>query len=250
MKKGIAVGIIALFMIVSVVPSTGTLFAKYSIQLELIIEGPTLGVIGEVLNYTLLINNSGEDTIWYKISWGDGDESDWMGPYSSGDSCHVSHSWSECGTYTIRAGVKCDNGTYWAELEVKIFDPLPKLILDGPLKGKAGEPYPLTIILIDPEECQFYLNINWGDGSGTGWIGPFLSNTNITARHSWDKEGHYVIEAAAKDAFDNTYYATLEVTMPKNQNMQLCGFGGFHCCRDYYHSHFLTDYCYNNPADI
>jgi hypothetical protein len=41
--------------------------------------------------------------------------------------------------------------------------------------------------------------IDWGDGSNTGWIGPYPSGEEIRLTHAWDKEGGYWVRAKAKD---------------------------------------------------
>jgi len=40
--------------------------------------------------------------------WGDGNYSDWVGPFNSGDNCEQSYSWSSEGEYQIRVKAKDD----------------------------------------------------------------------------------------------------------------------------------------------
>jgi hypothetical protein len=42
--------------------------------------------------------------------WGDGTTSEWLGPFNSGVTMSVNHSWSTKGTYQIRAKAKDTNG--------------------------------------------------------------------------------------------------------------------------------------------
>ena len=94
----------------------------------------------------------------------------------------------------------------------------PKLYIDGPTNGKAGEGYIYTFNFTAPEEFKYFLYVEWGDGTDTGWIGSFYSNTDVNLSHSWNKQGNYIIWAFAKDLYDERRCnATLEVTMPKNK---------------------------------
>jgi hypothetical protein len=55
--------------------------------------------------WTSAVESEG-DQVYYRWAFGDGDSSDWMGPYDSGDTCMVGHSWSTSGDYEVSAFVK------------------------------------------------------------------------------------------------------------------------------------------------
>ena len=42
------------------------------------------------------------DDLFYLWDWGDGNFSDWLGPYVSGGVVNVSHIWSEPGVFDVR----------------------------------------------------------------------------------------------------------------------------------------------------
>jgi len=46
------------------------------------------------------------DDVFYTVIWGDGSNSDWLGPYHSGEEVTVTHTWESPGTYTVRAIAK------------------------------------------------------------------------------------------------------------------------------------------------
>ncbi|MGB2803712.1 MAG: C25 family cysteine peptidase [Candidatus Zixiibacteriota bacterium] len=58
----------------------------------------------------------GED-IFYLFDWGDGTDSDWLGPHNSGETCIASHSWADAGTYEVKVKARdifdCESG--WSE---------------------------------------------------------------------------------------------------------------------------------------
>jgi hypothetical protein len=86
------------------------------------IDGLTDGKSGESYSYVINGNDPDGDSISYFVDWGDGNDSGWQGPYSSGTSIELLHSWSEQGYYTIRAKVKDEYGSEssWSTLEVSM----------------------------------------------------------------------------------------------------------------------------------
>lgn len=86
------------------------------------INGTTKGKVGTQLTYKFVSIDPDGDDVYYYIFWGDGNYSGWLGPYNSSVEISVNYSWSEMGTYTIKAKAKDVHGneSSWATLEVKI----------------------------------------------------------------------------------------------------------------------------------
>jgi hypothetical protein len=86
------------------------------------INGPTEGKPDIEYNYTFVATDPEGDDVFYYIKWGDGQEVDWIGPYTSGEEITRSHSWSKKGTYDIQAMTKDVNEleSNWGTLQVKI----------------------------------------------------------------------------------------------------------------------------------
>jgi len=76
--------------------------------------------------------------------------------------------------------------------------PPDKPAIDGPINGKIRRKYTYTITTTDPDGDQIYYLFDWGDGSNSGWVGPY-NNGNISISHKWKKQGVYEIKAKAKD---------------------------------------------------
>jgi parallel beta-helix repeat protein len=70
------------------------------------ITGPTSGSAGTEYIYTFSSTDPNGNDVYYHIDWGDTTISGWMGPYLSGEMVTVSHTWSQKGTYTIKAKAK------------------------------------------------------------------------------------------------------------------------------------------------
>ena len=86
------------------------------------IQGPTGGGPNKDFEFTFASIDYDEDEISYKIDWGDGAETDWIGPYSSGHIITETHNWAKKGTYTIRAKAKDQNNeeSKWATFQIII----------------------------------------------------------------------------------------------------------------------------------
>ncbi len=84
------------------------------------ISGKTKGKIDKTYDYTFRSTSPIGNDVFYQIDWGDGSITDWIGPYDSGASITMNHSWSEKGTYTIKARAKDSDNLWgpWGELEV------------------------------------------------------------------------------------------------------------------------------------
>jgi outer membrane protein assembly factor BamB len=76
------------------------------------ITGQTNGKIKKTYAYTFTSTSPLGHNISYFIDWGDGTTTDWLGPYNSGETLTLNHSWSKRGTYVINARAK-DTENLW-----------------------------------------------------------------------------------------------------------------------------------------
>jgi len=81
------------------------------------IEGSTFGKPDSDYSFTFTSTDPENEDIFYYVDWGDGQVQDWVGPYSSGESFEISHSWSNIGDYNIKARAKDINGarSVWSD---------------------------------------------------------------------------------------------------------------------------------------
>lgn len=97
-------------------------------------------------------------------------------------------------------------------------EPPGKPIIEGPASGKTGTTYNYSFTAIDPNDDLIWYYIDWGDGSNTGWIGPFNSSETAIKSHTWFFQGSYILKAKAKDQYDaEGPWEMLVVSMPKNK---------------------------------
>jgi hypothetical protein len=86
------------------------------------ITGAISGKAGELFDYIFNSDDPDNDDIFYHIQWEESQFPDIFGPYSSGLNVTLNHSWTDTGTYIIRAMVEDIHGAEsdWTELEVSM----------------------------------------------------------------------------------------------------------------------------------
>ena len=83
--------------------------------------GPFRGRPNVRYEYVFIIKDPDGDENFLYIDWGDGNYSDWSGPYGSGNSTKINHTWELKGTYILKANLKDICGkSYWATFKVEI----------------------------------------------------------------------------------------------------------------------------------
>jgi hypothetical protein len=168
-----------------------------------IIDGPTVGVPDVEYDFTFTIDDpEGDDDIWIKVDWDDGDVTDWLGPYQNGETVELSHIWDEDDRYDVKAKSKDFwDDSHWSSppYVVKIGNQPPESpTIDGPRYGDPQEQLTYTFVAGDEEEDNVKYFIEWDDGT-TGESGYVASNTPVQLSHSWEMEGEYNITATAID---------------------------------------------------
>jgi hypothetical protein len=166
--------------------------------------GPTQGVINEICTFSTSTTDPDGDQVYYKWNWGDGNISEWIGPYDSGAIAQASYTWVGLGSYLVKVKAKDSwgaNGGWSEPLYITIVDNTPPNAptITGPNTGRIGKTYTFNITATDPNNDNIYYFILWGDGSNSSWIGPYASGEEITQTHTWSKRGTYTVSAKVKD---------------------------------------------------
>ena len=71
--------------------------------------GQRNGEPGKSYDYSVSTRDRDGDKIYYKWDFGDGNVSDWLGPYGSNMKCQVSHTWMEKGQYNVKVMARDTN---------------------------------------------------------------------------------------------------------------------------------------------
>lgn len=189
--------------------------------------GPTLGIWHEDYSYFSSTTEPDGEQIFYLFDWADGSNSGWLGPYTSGQTVTASHTWTVLGDYEIKVRARDIWGASsgWSEgLQVTITDNTPPEIpeITGSTQGKPGNEYLYNLLTTDLQNQEIYYFVDWGDNTTSGWLGPYVSGTQIHITHSWTEQGTYTVKAKAKDSMDmESDWGTITVVMPTDYRFSL-----------------------------
>ena len=91
-------------------------------------------------------------------------------------------------------------------------------MLDGTLEGEINTQYKYSFSASDPDNNPVGYLIDWGDGTTDGWTMDYAPWVTVSLWHAWSEEDNYTIKVRARDSVgEESDWAYLEVTMPKNQ---------------------------------
>jgi hypothetical protein len=107
------------FCAILLIPFISTIAAANQPPTAPDIEGKTSGTVGVEYTYGFCSSDPDGDNITICISWGDGTGDVCIGPFESGACVTATHTWTQQGTYTIKA--QASDGiaeSDWSTLEV------------------------------------------------------------------------------------------------------------------------------------
>ena len=158
--------------------------------------------------YYILLSTDGGDNIENFYSWAGSENPD---SYPNGD---VWIQWSSGQWEMWNPPIDSCFKTFFIESEL---DPP---IINGPSSGEPGVQYDYTFVADDHDNLDISYYIEWGDGTNSGWIGPYPSGEERIVSHAWENKGSFIIKAKAKNTEGTeTDWSTLEITMPKNKQI-------------------------------
>ena len=110
-----------------------------------------------------------------------------------------------------------------------IESPLKPSTPKGPSNGRPEIEYTYSTFTTDPQDDQIFYWFDWGDGTNSGWVGPFDSGESGEASHIWTEKGTYSIMAKAKDinGYESEWSNPLSISMPKFKIRLLTSFNNF-----------------------
>ncbi len=145
------------------------------------------------------------DQLYYLFDWGDGDKSDWLGPYPSGTTVQASHTWDDKGNYNIRVQTRDCNevkSTWSDNMSIKVAKSINSPD-GGPVQIPVGESASITVssdlmsfgFEASVSSCSWDMN---NDGLANDASG-------LSIDWSWSHIGQYVIKAFVLDDEYNLY---------------------------------------------
>jgi hypothetical protein len=184
--------------------------------------GPESGFPGVDYEFSVKGIDPNDDQLYCIFDWGDGSNSDWVGPYNSGDTISATHTWVETGEYSVSFKLRDSNG-----YENTLSDPIVITItgnnqpsmpnIDGPSNGKPKVTYEYTFNSEDPDGDDLRFIIKWGDNSSN--ITEYIqSGTDFSISHKWVEEGNYEIKVKAEDIHGSlSPENTFDVIIPRTR---------------------------------
>jgi outer membrane protein assembly factor BamB len=194
-------------------PGEGYLYAFGVGELEANANGPYYGLINQPVKFEGYSKGgySPYSYLWY---FGDGNIEDEEDP---------THIYSEPGNYTVVFTVtdntsNTSSDTSWALIQ-ETNEPPDNPTIDGPESGRVGTSIIYSASTTDPDENQLLYWFDWGDGTSSGWVGPYDSGDTAHESHIWVAEGNYFLKVKAKDIHDaeSGWSEYLSVTIPRNR---------------------------------
>jgi hypothetical protein len=88
----------------------------------------------------------------------------------------------------------------------------------GPTLGIWNIEYSYSSTTTEPDNEQMYYMFDWGDGSNSGWIGPYASGQTGTGSHIWTVLGTFDVKVKARDIWgsQSPWSEPLVVTITDN----------------------------------
>jgi len=122
----------------------------------------------------------------------------------------------------INSMIPGDNGLFYNDIDTELTNqpPVKPDRPSGPDSGNTGTEYSYETTTAEPEYDDIWYLFSWGDGTDSGWIGPFKAGQIATASHKWSQKKTYQVKVKAKDYLDaeSDWSDSLPVTMPKSKH--------------------------------
>jgi len=183
--------------------------------------GPYYGDVGEEIEMT---GSAADGDPPYLFEWDLEEDEEEI--YDDATGAVITHSWDEGGEYIILLRVTDDDGDMaydYALVEITPEDNNPPNTPDAPTgesNGRFMTDYTYKASTTDPDGDRIMYLFDWGDGTDSGWLGPFDSGMECSATHSW-KYGSYSIRVQARDTHfaESDWSDPLPISMPKSKTI-------------------------------
>ena len=92
---------------------------------------------------------------------------------------------------------------------------------NGKTHGVLRNEYIYTISTSEPDEDNIYYLFDWGDGSNSGWLGPYRSGEIAEVKYMWNRIGNYEIKVKAKDEYgaESEWGDPISITISRSKQL-------------------------------
>lgn len=190
-------------------------------------DGPENGMVGCEYTFSGSTIDPEGDQLYYMFDWGDGEFSEWVGPFMSGEVCDASHVWQDEGNYNVKLKAMDENYVQsdWSQPTlIRIIDNLPPdtPTISGPYWLLPNIQYNFKISTTEPDDEDVFFLIEWGDGEVWEWIGPYDGGDVVTLSYKYTTKGTYRINVTARDIYgfeSETQVKQVKVSFPRYRVM-------------------------------
>lgn len=176
-----------------------------------LLTGPDSGIVNEPCSFNAVTTDPDGDDLYYLFDWGDGYDSGWLGPFTSGDSVNESYAWNAPGSYEITVVAKDDYGVLsgMSVPHTIIIDPAIQIgtITGGLFKVKA--------VIMNTGSTEV-TNVPWWINLSGGII--LLGKTNKGTISSIPAGGSVTISSGMILGFGSTVITVTAETAAKSQD--------------------------------
>ena len=182
------------------------------------------GEIGFTKFYIWSGGTCGDDMLFYTLT----SEADWLTVRPTNGSCtcgeidtlqlKIDTTGLPSGFHNASIQITSNGGT--GVFTVRVFirnNPPSPPVVSGTRLGQADAALIYTCTSDDPEGDTLFYNISWGDGTYSGWHGPYLSGEHAELAHQWT-QGTYIVQGKARDekGAESNWSDPLRVVMPRS----------------------------------
>ena len=89
--------------------------------------------------------------------------------------------------------------------------------------NKTGQDLIFSSVSSDPNGDDLYYFFDWGDGTNTGWIGPYEGQVTVRESHAWNEEGNYLVRVKVKNTnnYESQWSEPTSLSVPKTKHITI-----------------------------
>ena len=180
--------------------------------------GPYEGDIDEEIEIT---GSADDGKTPYTFEW----DLDNDGEFDDATGAEITHAWDQKGSYVIKLKVTDDDDKTaedYAVVEIAKGEnnpPNKPSKPEGPRRGRTGTICRYNSSTTDPDGDPVMYFFDWGDGTNSGWLGPYNSGVVCETSHKWSSHGSFSVRVKAQDTnFEESEWSDpLGISMPRNR---------------------------------
>jgi hypothetical protein len=163
---------------------------------------PDIAQRGDSVRARIFSYDKDSDSLYFFVEWGDGTESDWVGPVPSASDYDVFHAYGDTGVFGVLA--KARDATHesgWSDtsfVRVGEYGPFKPHRPSGPETVSVGDSATYVTAAGHPLNRRVAIQFDWGDTLGD-WGEYIKPNVLFSARHAFSHAGTMLVRARARD---------------------------------------------------